>query len=88
MPDRRRFRAWLLRRPARCEEEAARPPTTLSILAAVMDEDTEAAAWHQISQEEREREERCRQLQRELIDETKVFDENNRAFWQRTRSYV
>lgn len=53
-----------------------------------MDEDTEAAAWHQFSQEEREREERCRQLQRELIDETKVFDENNRAFWQRNRSYV
>lgn len=51
-----------------------------------MDEDTEAAAWHQVEQEQREREERCRRLQRELIDETKVFEENNRSFWQRIRS--
>lgn len=52
----------------------------------LVDEDTEAAAWHQVEQEQREREERCRRLQRELIDETKVFEENNRSFWQRIRS--
>lgn len=40
-----------------------------------MDEDTEAAAWHQVEQEQREREERCRRLQRELIDGTKVLEE-------------
>ena len=51
-----------------------------------MDEDTEAAAWHQTELEQREREERCRQLQRELIDERQIFEENNRSFWQRIRS--
>lgn len=52
-----------------------------------MDEDDQAAAEaHQQQLEQREREEHCRQLQHELIDETKIFEENNRSFWQRIRS--
>lgn len=51
-----------------------------------MDEDAEAAAWHQVELEQREREERCRRLQHELIDETKIFNEDSEAFRQRIRS--
>ena len=50
------------------------------------DDDQMAAEAHQQELEAREREERCRRLQRELIDETKIFDEHNKAFWQRIRS--
>lgn len=48
-----------------------------------VDEDDEMAALaHQ-----QELEERCRQLQKELNDETKVFEETNKQFWDNLRTY-
>ena len=47
-----------------------------------MDEDDQMAAEaHQQELEAQERETRCRRLQKELTDETKLFEESAQAFW-------
>lgn len=53
-----------------------------------MDEDDESAALaHQQELELQERMQRCRQLTKELNDETKLFNESTRTFWDNLKRY-